>query len=165
MAARKPAMAKGEKEAKKAAEAADKMIAKKILEFMGLSTALKALKEMVEKIKEALRRWVEEKPTYTEKGYAYRETKKAGVMLLPTPIHQTSVEGLVAKIGLKAAADFLDVKRTALDAAIKAKSVNMTLKDLEEITTTAQGKPKIVAYYGKREISKIIAEISPEEEE
>lgn len=127
----------------------------KILTFLSLKTVIKALVEEKEELNKAIRLYVKTNSKgKTSEGYLFWEGKTAGALLQDNPLHETSVEGLIAKIGLVEASKFLIVNRTGLLNAIKADVIGLTLEQLKEITATSWGDKKVIPYYGLRDIKK-----------
>lgn len=138
-------------------------MAKKILAWLGYASSRKALQSLVKKLGEELRAWVQENPTgKTSSGYLYRQIDMLktlfGVILQKTPAYKVSSEDLLKLLGSKAH-DFFTVNRKGLVAAIDAKKINITMAQLDAITTTTYGKEKVVACIGPVEF------VLPEEEE
>lgn len=127
----------------------------KILTFLSLRTVIKALVEEKEELNKAIRSYIETNPKgKTSEGYLFWEGKTAGALLQDNPLHETSVEGLVAKVSLAEASKFLVVNRTALLNAIKADVIQLTIEQLKEITKTRLGEEKVIPYYGVRDVRK-----------
>ena len=127
----------------------------KILTFLSLRTVIKALVEEKEELDKAIRSYIKTNPKgKSPEGYLFWEGKTAGALLQDNPLHKTSIDGLIAKIGLVEASKFLIVNRTSLLNAIKAEVISLTLEQLKEITETSQGEKKVLPYYGVRDIRK-----------
>lgn len=130
----------------------------KIQKLLSLQTAVGSLNEEVENLKKEFRVYVERNSVgVTAKGYKFWEGEIVGVELQDNPQHVTDVNGLVAKIGLEKAVKYLSINRTALTGDIKAKVLTiLTFEELKQITSTTYGQKKVVPYYGRKNIKKII---------
>lgn len=134
-----------------------KILEEKILKLLALVTTSKSLEEDEDEIKNYLRSYVELNSLgLTPKGYKFWEGNTAGVELQDNPIHETDVGGLIAKIGLAKAVEFLSINRTALLAAIEAKTLPLNFEELKAITRTSYGKKKVIPYYGRKNIQEAI---------
>jgi CRISPR/Cas system-associated protein endoribonuclease Cas2 len=131
----------------------NEMAKAKILELMALKTAQKSLEEMIEKIKEFLRNYVEINALglTPEKQYKFWEKDLCGVELQDNPQHETDIDGFINLVGIRQAVEFLIINRTAILEAISAKRLDITEKDLEKITKTTYGKKKVKPYYGLKQ--------------
>lgn len=143
----------------KAEEKALKAWARKILQLLSFGTAVKAMNALIKALKKELVNWVKEAPTgKTPQNYPFRQVGKlAGVLLQDNPQYEIDIDALAGKIGLKKLIDFLSVKRTPLVKAIEAGLVpGITLKELEAITKTTYGEPKVIPYYGTLDLAEIL---------
>jgi len=148
------------KGATKAEEKVLKSWATKILRFLSFGTAVKAMNALIKALRKELAIWVIEAPTgKTPQNYFYRQAGKlAGVLLQDSPQYEIDINALAGKIGLKKLIDFISVKRTALVKAIEAGLIpGITLKELEAITKTTYGEPKVIPYYGTLDLAEILA--------
>lgn len=155
------------KNGKKVEEKLLKSWAAKILQLLSYGTAVKAMNALIKALKKELALWVTEAPTgKTSQNYSFRQAGRlAGVLLQDNPQYEIDIDALAGKIGLKALVDFISVKRTALVKAIEGGLVSgITLKELENITKTTYGEPKVIPYYGTLDLSAILPEAEEAEE-
>lgn len=150
------------KDSKKAEEKALKSWAVKILQLLSYATVAKGMGALMKAIKKELAVWVTEAPTgKTPQNYPYRQAGKlAGALLQDNPQYEIDINALAGKIGLKGLVDFISVKRTVLVKAIEAGLVlGITLAELEAITKTTYGEPKVIPYYGTLDLAEILSAI------